>query len=187
MQKTEIALSKAKLSKLLFFCVLFVACGLWIIIKDPQTSNPIFGNIIVKTFAAYGSVLMGLLGIYFFSVKLFDKKPGIILDENGIYENASAFKFGFIPWSDISGVYERTVQVSASKQHFVTLRLVDPEKYIGRETNAIKKKLMRVNANSYGSPVHISANGLKTNQRELLALVEKYFNQSQHNITETHD
>lgn len=173
---TEIPFSRTKLIKLLFFSALFLIGGLWIIITNPQTSNPIFNNSVVKTLASYGSTIMGLFGIYFFSKKLFDKKPGLILNEEGIYGNTSAFRFGLIPWSDISQISERIVQASiASKQHFVTIGLLNPETYISKEGNILKKKLLQANTKSYGSPIHISTNGLKTNHKELLSLVNSYF------------
>lgn len=174
--KIEIPLSKTKLTKLLFFCICFLTAGLWMIITNPQTSNPIFNNPILKAIASYGSTLMGLLGIYFFTKKLFDKRPGLVLDNQGIYDNTSAFKFGLIPWSDISEIYEKTIQASiASRQHFVTIGLINPDKYITRETNTLKRKLLIANSKSYGSPIHISTNGLQTNHKDLLKLVNEYF------------
>src|SRR5262245_12045755 len=125
----EIPLSKTKLTKLLFFSILFLAGGAWMIIENPQVSNPIFNNAFVKALAAYSTLSIVVFGIYLFSKKLFDKKPGLIINEQGIYDNSSAFRFGLVPWSDILQVHERTVQ----KQHFVTIGLVDPEKYISRE------------------------------------------------------
>lgn len=146
------------------------------IITSPQTSNSLFNNPILKAIASYGSVIMGLLGLYFFTKKMFDKKPGLILNEQGIFDNTSAFKFGFIPWSDISEVYERSIQASfASKQYFVTIGLVNPEKYISRETSVLKRKLLIANSKSYGSPIHISTNGLKANHKDLLKLMTEYF------------
>ncbi|MFC4263712.1 STM3941 family protein [Ferruginibacter yonginensis] len=175
--KIEISLSKTKLIKLLIFSVLFLLGGLWMIITNPQTNNSVFNNLIIKTIASYGSTIMGLLGIYFFTKKLFDKKPGLILSEEGIYDNTSAFNFGLIPWTDISEIYEKSIQASiASKQHFVTIGLVDPEKYITRVTNILKRRLLMVNSKSYGSPIHISTNGLKTNHKDLFKLVTEYFN-----------
>lgn len=175
-EKIEIPLSKSKLAKLLVISILFLVIGLWIIIKDPQVGNPVFNNPILKIFASYGATLMGLLGVYFFTKKLFDKKPGLVLSEQGIYDNAGAFKFGLIPWSDISEIHERSVEVSlTSKQYFVTIKLVDPDKYISRETNVLKRKLLVANSKSHGSPVNISTNGLKTNHKELLKLVNAYF------------
>lgn len=172
----EISLSKTKLTKLLIFSVLFLTVGLWMIITNPQISNPVFNNIIIKTLAFYGSTIMGLFGIYFFTKKLLDKNPGIIISDQGIYDNTSAFKFGLIPWSDISAIYDSSIQTSiAAKQYFVTIALQDPEKYINRENNFLKRKLLVANARSYGSPVHISTNGLMTNHTELLKIVLAYF------------
>ena len=180
-KKIEIPLSKAKLAKLLIFSILFLCAGLWMIVSNPQTSNPVFNNPLVKAIASYGSTIMGLLGIYFFSRKLFDNKPGLVIDDNGIYDNTSAFHFGLIPWSDISEIYERTVQASiASKQRFVTIGLTDPDKYISREKNFLKRKLLTANANSYGSPIHISTNGLKTNHNELLQILAEKFAKYKH-------
>jgi hypothetical protein len=174
--KIEIELSKSKLTKLLIFSILFLFAGLWMITTNPQTSNPVFNNSILKAIASYGSTIMGLFGIYFFIRKLFDKKPGLIIDENGIYDNTSAFNFGLIPWSDISQIYERTVQASiASKQRFATVGLINPDKYISRETNPIKRKMLAVNAKSYGSPIHISTNGLKINHNDLLKILNEEF------------
>ncbi len=174
--RIEIPLSKTKLAKLLLFSVIFLAAGLWMVIADPQVSNPVFNNPVVKILASYGAIIMGALGIYYVTKKLFDKGPGLVIDEDGIYDNTSAFKFGLIPWSDISQVYERSIQASvASKQYFVTIALVDPGKYISRETNVLKRKLLEANAKSYGSPVHISTNGLKTNHQNLFKLISERF------------
>jgi hypothetical protein len=173
---TEIALSKSKLTKLLIFSILFLFGGLWMIIKEPQTSNSLFNHPVIKAIAAYGSAIMGGIGIYFFSRKLFDNKPGLILSDEGITDNTSIFKFGLIPWSDIVEVYEQSVQASvASKQYFLTVSLSDPEKYISKESNGLKKRMMMINLKSYGSPVHISTNGLKTNHKDLLKIVNEYF------------
>lgn len=174
--RIEIPLSKTKLIKLLFFSVLFLIAGLWMILENPQVSNPVFNNPISKNLAAYGGTIMGVLGIYFFTRKLFDKNPGLVINEQGIYDNTSAFKFGLIPWSDISQIYERSIQASiASKQHFVTIGLIEPDKYILREPNIFKKRLLKVNARSYGSPIHISTNGLKINHKDLLNLIVSNF------------
>jgi hypothetical protein len=174
--RIEIALSKAKLTKLLFFSIIFLGVGLWMIVSNPATSNPVFNNLVVKAIAAYGGVVMGVLGVYFFGKKLFDTKPGLVIDENGIYDNTSAFTFGLIPWRDVSKIYERTVQASvASKQRFVTIGLVDPEKYIAREKNGLKRKLLAANSKSHGSPIHISTNGLKTSHAELLKILTEEF------------
>ncbi len=174
--KIAIPLSRAKLTRLVILSILFLAAGLWIIISNPQISNPFFNHPVVKIIASCASVMMGLSGIYIFAKKLFDKKPGLILSEEGIYDNTSAFKFGFIPWTDIAEIYEKKVQGAvASKQYFVTIGLNDPDKYISGVTNTIKRKLLIANSKHYGSPVHLSTNGLKIDHKDLLKLVNEYF------------
>ena len=128
---------------------------------------------------------MGVVGIYFFTRKMATKKPGLILDEQGIYDNATAFKFGLIPWSAISQVYERNVQTGiSSKQQFITIVVVDPESYISRGNNFLKKKLLQANAKQYGSPIHISANGLTVNHNELLKLIGSFLEKEKMSINE---
>ncbi len=78
--RVEIPLSKTKLVKLLIFSVLFLLIGLWLAIKNPQTSNPIINSIIVKSIVAYGGIAMGVFGIYFFSKKVAASKPGVIMN-----------------------------------------------------------------------------------------------------------
>lgn len=180
--RTEILVSKGKMTKLLVYCVLFVLAGLWIVIANPQVSNSLVNNTVFKTIIGLSSILMGGLGIYFFVKKMFDKEPGIIFNEEGIIVNATVNKFGLIPWEDISEIYEKTVQVSiASKERFVTVRLISPEKYISRETNILKRKVLAANSKHYGSPIHFSANGLKIEHKELLELALAYFRKYNHN------
>ena len=170
----EIQLSKSKLVKLLIFSILFLSVGLWMIFTNPETSNPLFNNPIVKAIAFYGSVIMGLIGMYYFSKKLLDKKPALIIDDKGIYDNYTLFNFDLIPWSDVSQIWEGSVATSvASKQQFITVGLVDPDKYISKEKNLIKRKLLIVNTKSYGSPIHLSTNGFVMDHNELLHLLKE--------------
>jgi hypothetical protein len=168
----RISLHKGKLLKLLVFSIIFLAAGLWMIIAQPQISNPVFNNIFIKVIAAYGSAIMGLLGIYFFTKKLFDKRPGIIIDSRGLTDNSGAISVGLIPWNDIDEIFESTVQASlASKQRFITIGLKNPDKYILAETNFLKRKMMSLNLRSYGSPVHVTTNGLNIKHEVLLQLM----------------
>jgi hypothetical protein len=52
----------------------------------------------------------------------------------------------------------------------------NPQDYIDRQTNALKKKGMQMNLNSYGSPISISANSLTTNFDNLYELLQQKFN-----------
>ena len=172
----EIALVKGRLAKPLVFSTLALTSGIWLIIANPQIDNPLLNNLIVKFLVFGGATAMGALGIYFFAYQLFDKGPVLVLNGLGIYNNTSIFRFGLIPWSDISEVYDGSIQASVfSKQHFITIGLTNPNKYISREKNILKRKLLEANAKHYGSPIHISASGLETNHKDLLNLIKDRF------------
>jgi hypothetical protein len=42
----------------------------------------------------------------FFIYKVFDSKPGVIISEEGIFENTNNFPFGWIKWEDIEDIIE---------------------------------------------------------------------------------
>jgi len=171
----EIALSKGKLAKLLVFSIIFLGAGLWIAITQPHVGNPVFDNAFVKNIAAYAGIVMGALGIYFFIKKLFDKRPGVIINEQGITDNSGAFSLGFIAWDDIAEVGELKVQASmASKQKFVCIKLKSAEPYIARETSNIKRSILALNLKNLR--VNISTNGLNIKHESLLALVQDAYN-----------
>ncbi|MCV9928778.1 hypothetical protein OIU83_13995 [Flavobacterium sp. LS1R49] len=177
--RIEIAMSKGKLIKFLFFSVLFLIGSLWILLCQPEVNNLILDNFILKNGAAILGILMGLGGIYFFTKKIFDKKPGVVIDSIGIIDNSSGVSIGRIPWSDVMGVIERTVIT----QKFVTIFLKNPEDYIDKQTNSLKKKMIKMNFKESGSPVSISANGLKIPFIELKYIITQKFEEFQANKT----
>jgi len=167
--KIEIPLSKGKLTKGLIASIIFVLIGLWLLIYHPTTSNPIFNNPLVKYGAAITSILFFGFAIFYFSFKLTDKNPGIVIDDNGILDNSSAVAVGFIPWATI----KQFATAKVMKQEFLIIVVDNPELYINQQTNLFKKKGMQYNLNNYGSPLAISANGLKCNLTELTSILER--------------
>ncbi len=171
--RIEIAMSKKKLAYFFLISVAFLALGLWIIIADPQVSNPLLNNPIAKAIGGYGGAILGLLGILYLPKKLLDKKPAIIIDDLGILDNSNAQSVGIpIPWSDIVRVHEKKVNaVFGANQKFVTIILKNPEAYIAMQPNLLKRKGMMLNYKYYGSPIHISSNMLLIKHEDLLKLI----------------
>ena len=166
--KIEIPLSKSKLLKNLLGAIVFVVAGLWILIYQPETSNGLFNNPVLKYGAAIAAVLFGALGVIYFSKKLSDKKAGLIIDDKGVTDNASAVAAGFIPWSDIHHIETAKVM----KQEFLMLIVKNPGDYLSRQTNMLKRKSMEMNFKHYGSPITISSHGLKGDLGELKNILE---------------
>gem|GEM_PF-88308 len=167
----EIPLSKRKIIVALFISLLFEALGLWLVIARPSSSNPILGNPILIAVVGLAAIVFFGMGIIVLLRKLKDKRPGLIISNEGILDNASGVAAGVIPWSDIQEIKLAHVM----SQKFLMLIVKDPQQYIQRETNAIKRKGMELNYKNYGSPISISAAALKINFNELQALlVEKW-------------
>jgi hypothetical protein len=173
--ETIIALGKAKVAMLIFFSCAFVAAGAWMLSFDAADirSDRSFGIFFNEPLIAHG---FGLAAIVFFALcglyglkKMFDKKPGLILNESGIVDNASGVAAGFVPWSEVLGIAVYEIH----KQKMLIVGVKDPQKYIARG-GVLKRMLNRANHNMSGSPITISAAALGIEFPELLALFERY-------------
>lgn len=169
----EIPLSKSKLSLLLAGSIGFVALGFWFVIS-PTTFADSFS---LKQIAV---IITGYAGILFFGtcavavfLKFKTNKPGFVIDKDGITDNSGAVAVGFIPWKDITGISTAAV----ASQSFIMIGVKNPEEYIRMQTNFLKKAALELNNRTYGTPVSISANGLKCSQMELYGLLTDKFKQ----------
>jgi hypothetical protein len=165
MNTIEIQLSKTKLILTFLGSTLFVILAI-ILVKNPENFR---GNESITR-------LVGILGICFFGLimltiprKLFDKKPGLILDENGIIDNSSMKGFGTILWKDIISI--RRIKVSRST-NLLLIFVSNPEKYFGNP-NFFIQYLRKLGMKTYGTPISISSNALKCNFTELEGLISE--------------
>ena len=71
-------------------------------------------------------------------------------------------------WTDI----KQLATVKVIKQEFLIIVVNNPEHYIAKEANFLKKKGMEYNYKNYGSPLAISTNGLKCELTELITILE---------------
>ncbi len=156
--ETIIPLSKTKNILLLIGALIFVVIGVFIFLYE--------GSLFKRTMGIVSVIFFGACGIIALK-KLFDTQPGLILNQDGITDNASGFPLGFVPWEEIVGIGEYT----AHRQKFVVLLLQDPEKYIN-QGSAIAQKMKRANFNLCGSPFTISANSLQIRYEDLFSLLE---------------
>ena len=169
----EIPLGKKKISLLLFAALIFVACGIWIILDPIKFTETQFGFRNPETariWGTVGAIFFSTVGIYGF-VKLFDKKPGLIIDSNGITDNTNAASIGLIQWTHITGI--RTEEIMSTK--FLLIDVENPEKFLDKAKNGFRAKLMKANLNSYDTPISIASNALKYNFKELEKLIRAEF------------
>ena len=172
-KQIEIPLSKIKLTLMLFGSIAFVAAGIWMVTSPNafSTSHRTHNPIIVFVIGAASILFFGLCLVYI-AIKLTDYAPGLIISDEGIYDNSSGVSVGLIPWTDI-----KKIEISnAGRQRFIVLVVKNPKHYINRQKSFITRKAMEMNYKHFGSPINISANGLKTRFDELLLLLESELN-----------
>jgi len=173
--ETVIELSKAKMVLMLLGAIAFVGAGIWFLTLDAEAvrSGRSFRLFFNSPAFAYGLGVISIVvfgGFGIFTVKkLFDRKPGLIFNSEGVVDNASVASPGLIPWPEIEGM--RVFELSGQKMLIVLV--TDPQKY-ARNGNPLKRMLNRANANMSGSPIYISANSLDIGFPELISLFEKY-------------
>lgn len=135
----------------------FVAIGVWLITEADhltgwKTRNPIF----TRGIGLVSVLFFGLCATYI-GQKLLDNKPGLIIDEFGLTDNSSGVSAGQILWSDIKSISVTEIH----RQKLIMLKVKNPQSYIDKQTSRLKRKMMQMNLNMYGTPLSISSNSLQ--------------------------
>lgn len=161
-----IPLSKGKLLLFALGGAAFAALGLWLFLNADQMQrrrSPLF----VK---AVGVVCVGFFGLIAVQAgaKVFSTSPGLIIDAEGLVDNASGVAAGRIPWSDI-----KKIGISTSeKQRFLTIEVRDPQKYV-RRARLVKRWFLTQNMTYFGSPIHIPADTLRIDFADLVKVIKE--------------
>lgn len=166
-----IPLDRAKLGGLLVLSLIFVALGGWMLTVDLGDVVSVDGDL-----DRVITITIGMMSILFFgpaaaliAYKFFDRKPGLVLSEDGFTDNSSVISAGFVPWSDV--VKLKNYDISGQRSLMIAVR--DPEKYIKRY-GPLRRMFVRANQRWYGGPIGITANTLRIRQSELYALFQAH-------------
>lgn len=172
-EQIEIPLSKQKMILTILGSIVFVGLGIWFLINPPKISNPIIGNPTLIFIIGLASILFfGLVAVTMFR-KFSDKKPGLIISRQGITDNSSGVSAGLIPWTDIQEI--KVSQVMSQK--FLMFIVSNPQDYLDKVKNPLKRNAMKMNYKTYGSPISISSNALQTNFDDLQKLLVEKMNE----------
>lgn len=163
--QVTIKLNKSRLTVLLIGSIIFFIAGVWMLTGKPAAGNvsPFF----LKLTGIFAVIFFGA-GFFFLWKKITDEKPGLIINNEGITDNSSGVSAGFIPWGDITGIK----LVKVFNQRFLMLIVRNPDEYILKQANALKRKAMQMNLKNYGSPVGISSNTLQCRLEELKDMLD---------------
>lgn len=124
---------------------------------------------IVRIVGMVSVLFFGAAGIYGL-IKLSDKTPGLVIDDEGIIENTNATSTGRIKWEDITNIESHRVV----SEKFILISVKDPQKVINKATG-LKKQLLNANFKTYGTPISITASTIKYNIDELEHLLKIKF------------
>lgn len=169
----EIKLSKVKLAFIFLGSLIFVGLGIWFLIDADSISTDRHTSSTKICMIGISSVIFfGLVGFFVFR-KLFSQGPGLIISDLGVTDHSGGFKIGFIPWSDVIEIRESSIR----NQKFLHLVVKNPQDYIDKQENMIRKKLLQFSSNQSGLISNISTNGLQIKHKELKLLIEQKFNE----------
>ncbi|TWR24571.1 hypothetical protein FPZ42_15855 [Mucilaginibacter achroorhodeus] len=161
----EIPLSKTKMALTLAGSAVLVAAGIWVMSNAHKFGS---SHLLIITIGIVCTVFFGVVALYIVS-KLFDARPGMIIDNDGLTDNSSMFAVGFVPWEDVLGFNV----VNVASQKFIMVLVDDPDGYIRRQPNALARRTASLNYKMYGSPVAVTSNALKTKFDDLYNVLKE--------------
>lgn len=170
-QHIEFKLSKSKIVLLFFGCLIFCILSiLFILNPDKYTSWRHSSSTIVFIVGVLGVIFFGICLLYY-ARKIFDKTPGLIVNDKGIYDNASGISAGIIPWKDVVEISETTFV----NQSFINIIVKNPDEYIKRQKNFFKRKLVQINYTSFGTVIAIPSVAINCDFNELKRILQQEF------------
>jgi hypothetical protein len=158
--------SNFKILLMLIGAILFVIGGFLIILGPPSDSKPL----IVIIIGGYGGIIFFGYGTYVLIRQLLSSKVGIKINNSGFIFDNTHPNDCFLKWDEI----EQIETIYVRKQKILNIYLTDPEAFIDRQENKLKKRIMRFNLDNYGTPVSISTNGLKIKHDQLKAILQTW-------------
>lgn len=178
MDRIEIYTSKKKSILLLIGSIAFVVLGFWLLLDADNLTgwrarNPIFIQGI-----GVASILFFGLGIFAGIKRLIKPEIALIIDPNGLNVNPNKSLTDFIKWDNILGFEE--IKIQSTRILIIGVR--NPEYWLNKETNTIRKKLMKFNIDNYNSPFNIAASGLDISSDELNEKLNSYFEKYKNEI-----
>lgn len=167
----EIPLSKGKAILMIVGAACFVFLGYLLVTGKMVSSQPTGSGIILAQIAPYA----GIAGIVFFGLclvvgirKLFDHKPGLVINSEGIVDNSSGIPGGLIRWSEIEGF--SVIQIQRTK--LLAIHVSNPEQYM-ELGNSLQRMAKRASCSMYETPFTITSNALAISFDKLHALLEE--------------
>lgn len=132
--------------------IIFIVIGLFMISKPDLIER--YSEAFVQISGFIGISFFGVTSIYF-TRKIFDNRPGLILNESGLINNSSIISGHSLKWEELQGA--GLIKIGNEKILFIYIK--DSKSFI-KKFNLFEQFLMRLNLSLYGSPIGISTRSL---------------------------
>lgn len=126
---------------------------------------------------------IGLITVFVFGVflifllkKLFERKPALIIDENGITDYSTALQVGLVRWNEIKDIQFTTF----GKQDFLSIYTYDKDLIINR-TKAFQKAMNQMNKKLMDSQINIPYRNLKCDPVQLGEAINYFWEENYKN------
>lgn len=168
MKEIKIELSKGKILLVLLGGISLVAVAFWLwnYSEIQQKVDPL----LVKIIAVIGMLFFSICS-FFGTIKLFDTKPGMIVNSRGFVNNSLVLDGQFVEWTHV-----HSFQIIEIKQTKILLVFIDNPEEIIDKSNIWNKFWLRQNLKWYGTPINVTSNTLKCNFEEMLNIMNEYAN-----------
>lgn len=171
MEKIEIPFNSGRMRIAIVTLLLIALLGVWLFIDAEEIArNSVFflfqSAIVIRIIS-----IIVIFGMVTFAVQGFKKqqgnKPGLVIDDEGITDYTANLNIGKIKWSDITEI--KTASYSGSK--FLLIRIQHPDTIL-EKLSGMKRKAAEANINTYGTPITVSPNVLKTDFKTVEKLLQ---------------
>ncbi len=160
MKEIKIPISKKKTFLGFLGALGFVLLGFWLFSLEDA-------DLWMKFWAVVDVIFFGFCFL-FLLYKLFDQKPGLIINNQGILDQSSAVAAGFIRWDNIVDI----AVVEIYGQEILTINVKNKEEILMNQPD-LKRKTMSLNAKWFESPVQISTSMLVCDVDELVQIIQE--------------
>lgn len=157
--------------KIICFLIIFITLFSFCIIglQNPQkyTYFLVPSSKLVAILSIIGIIILPYISTHFI-IWLFQKKNGLELNKEGIYNRTYYLKIKFIPWKEI-----KNISVSdKNTEKRIKILVKEPLKYL-EGSDFLTKLFMKIQIKSSGTPIYINSFFLKVSKKELFEILIK--------------
>jgi len=168
-ERIEIYSSKKKSFILLLISLVFVTLGIFFLFHaDTFATGRIKSPALIKGIGTVSIFFFGA-GTYMTIRQLIKDKLILVIDHAGINVNPEKSDSEPIGWKEIEGFSE--IKIHSTK--IIIIHVNNPDYWLNREKSKIRRKAMKFNFRSYGSPFSISAVSMRISHSDLMNLLTK--------------